>query len=127
MASIQQSLNQTLASTQFAAGLYAHTPAGQKAAKVQEASIAQKTYTKKALIEHEGELTPANYEHLGELEERKFELTGKEKYFNKAMNYYGKQVEAAESLKRRALEKINQDEGLKERLSILEGGRNDGE
>lgn len=27
MASIQQSLNQTLASTQFAAGLYAHTPA----------------------------------------------------------------------------------------------------
>lgn len=33
MASIQQSLNQTLASTQFAAGLYAHTPAAKSKAE----------------------------------------------------------------------------------------------
>lgn len=126
MASIQQSFNQMLGSAQFAAGLYAHTPAGKRASKVQEISIAQQVHKKKALVEHEGDLTAADYKHLGELEEEKFNLTGQEHYFNNAVAYYEEEVKAAESLKKRALEKINQDKGLKERLNMLEGGRKDG-
>lgn len=51
MASIQQSLNQTLASTQFAAGLYAHTPMGKKAATLQELKREEKDINKRVEIE----------------------------------------------------------------------------
>ena len=126
MASIQQSFNQMLMSAQFGAGLYAHSPAGKRMAEVRDIGTEQKVLTKRALIEGEGDISPKTYEKLGELEDKKFNLTGREKYFNKAVNYYEKQIEAEESLKRRAMEKLNQQEGLKERLNKLEGGIEDG-
>lgn len=122
MASIQQSFNQMLYTGTVGAGLYAHSPEGQRMAKVKELSTEQKVLTKKALIEQEGDLTPANYEKLGELEDKKFNLTGREKYANKAKEYYMKEIDAEESLQRRAMERLNQDEGLKERFDILNKG-----
>lgn len=122
MANIQQSLNQMLYTGTIAAGLYSHSPMGKKMAQVRDIGTEQKVLTKKALTEGEGEISPENYEKLGELEEKKFNLTGREKYFNKAINYYEKQIEAEESLKRRTAEKSNQQKGLEERFNRLEGG-----
>ena len=127
MASIQQSLNQMLMSAQLGAGFYAHSPAGKRMAQVRDIETEQKVLTERALVEGEGDISPKNYKKLGELEEKKFDLTGKEKYFNKAIKYYEHEVEAEESLKRRAMEKLNQQTALKERLTKLEGGIENGE
>lgn len=127
MASIQQSLNQMLMSAQIGAGFYANSPAGKRMAQVKDIETEQKVLTERALIEGEGDISPKNYKKLGELEEKKFDLTGKEKYFNKAIEYYEHEVEAEESLKKRAMEKLNQQTALKERFAKLEGGIENGE
>lgn len=126
MASIQQSINQALYSTQIGAGLYAHSPEGQKQAKIRALSDRIKSIEKKALIEGEGDISSKAYEKMGELEEQKLEISPKQKYFDKAVYYYEQQVTAGERMRQRIQERKNEQDIIKTTKEILKGEKDNG-
>lgn len=123
---IQQSINQMLYTGTVAAGLYAHSPEGQKQAKIRALNDRIKGIEKRALIEGEGDISARNYEKMGELEEEKFAISPKEKYFNKAVSYYEKQIEAEESMKKRQAERKKQKQTMTTTQETLKGDLDNG-
>ena len=133
MASIQQSINQMLSSSQLAAGLYAHTPMGKQKAEINEikrklpkaeqareqqveanlsSSAAEEAYKENLSLEEKlqkrlYELQPTEENYLGMIAE----IEGREEYENAVLQSMTKRQETL----------TNQQEALKIRRQLLEG------
>lgn len=132
MASIQQSINQMLYTGTVGAGLYAHSPAGQKQAKIKSLEKNVKTYNKKI---EEGLGSNVDYQKRAELASELFNLDPSEQRLATEEEYTGasqkiqeelskakqkKEAKALESLTARSSEIENQKRNFKERIQLLD-------
>jgi chromosome segregation ATPase len=145
MANIQQSLNQMLYTGTVAAGLYAHSPAGQTQAKIRGLERNIKVYNK-AIESHTASST--EYQKRAEAASQLYELDPSQERSDIQEQYTGereklfpskpiqtdkeKLTNAINSLTSRLDEKNGQKQGLKERVQLLDqygkpiGGNNNG-
>ena len=132
MASIQQSINQMLYTGTVGAGLYAHSPEGQKQAKIRGLEKNIKTYNKKI---DEGLASNVDYQKRAAVASELVDLDPSEQRLATEEEYTGasqkiqkeldkakqkKEAKALESLTARFNEIKNQKEALKERIQLLD-------
>lgn len=131
--SIQQAMNQMLMTAQWGAGFYAHSPAGQKQAKIRGLEKDIRTYNKAI---DQGTASSKQYEQRAAAASQLYELDPSQKRSDLEEEYIGerenkfpskpiqtdqeKLANAIDSLTSRIGERNDQKQGFKDRIQLLD-------
>lgn len=122
MANIQQSFNQMLYTGTVAAGLYAHSPTGQKQAKIRGLEREEKILSKKIEPLREKDFSEKqDIEEAEKLAERKGDIKKEQYELAPSKARFKAMRDAEKSLKEYTAAKENQKEAYKIRKQLLEG------